>query len=623
MQALRILTQYSIWLLSQRVLLFDLFTFKRLLFVMYCYFAAVLFFASLIPRMTISSGVIPAICKSHKPNDNYSPVVVLGFAAAYFLFYITPSSNKLPLSYVTTVVIVRKQLLWKAELLLYSIQCLDLSLYFYSQLLISLSGDIEQNPGPNRNGVLKFCHWNLNSISAREQAKIPIIEAYNSIHHYDIFAISETMLNSTVHTDDIFIEGFSREIYRSENINNIRRGGVRIYYREGLSIRRRNDLELLSEIVCAEVSVARKKILFSVLYRSPSQSAEEFDEFISKLQTVVDKVRREDPYSFVLTGDFNCRSAQWWPLDDELPEGTALDDLIESNNLYQLIEEPTNTRGDCMTCFDLIITDQPNIFMDYGVHPSLNQHCQHQIVFGELNISLPSPPKYKRTVWDYSKSNILSIRNSLKETNWPSMFQGLSVDQRVELFTNRLHSTIKANIPSRVLSFNDKDPPWITRQVKTAIERKHRVFRKFMNSGRRQEEWENFKIVRNETSRKVANAKEEYFSNLGQKLSDPANGIKTFWSTMNRLINKKKNINVLPLLENGLFVTNIEAKTNIFNEYFVQMCSEASTGSTLHLLYQGIKSFLRGSLLQGRVFFNSFDLWIAKKLMVAMKFLLL
>ena len=253
-----------------RVLLFDLFTFKRPLFVMYCYFAAVLFFASLIPRVTISNGVIPANCKSHKPNDNYSPVVVLGFAAAYFFFYITSSSNKLPLSYVTKVFIVRKQLLWKAELLLYSIQCLDLSLYFYSQLLISLSGDIEQNPGPNRNGFLKFCHLNLNSISAREQAKIPIIEAYNSIHHYDIFAISETMLNSTVHNDDIFIEGFSREIYRSENINNIRRGGVCIYYREGLSIRRRNDLELLSEMVCAEVSVARKKILFSVLYRSPS-----------------------------------------------------------------------------------------------------------------------------------------------------------------------------------------------------------------------------------------------------------------------------------------------------------------------------------------------------------------
>ena len=38
-----------------------------------------------------------------------------------------------------------------------------------------------------------------------------------------------------------------------------------------LSIKRRTDLELLSEMVCAEVTVARKKVLFSVVYRSPSQ----------------------------------------------------------------------------------------------------------------------------------------------------------------------------------------------------------------------------------------------------------------------------------------------------------------------------------------------------------------
>jgi len=83
----------------------------------------------------------------------------------------------------------------------------------------------------------------LNSISARGQVKIPVIEAYNSVHRYDIFAISETMLNSTVHNDDIFIEGFSREIYRSDHVNNIRSGGVCIYYREGLAVHRRKDLE--------------------------------------------------------------------------------------------------------------------------------------------------------------------------------------------------------------------------------------------------------------------------------------------------------------------------------------------------------------------------------------------
>ena len=272
-------------------------------------------------------------------------------------------------------------------------------------------------------------------------------------------------------------------------------------------------------------------------------------------------------------GDFNCRSAQCWPPDDELPDGTALEELIETNDLYQLIDEPTNIRGKGMTCIDLIITDQPNLFMEYAVHPSLDEHCQHQIIFGELNISLPCPPPYKRTAWDYSKSDIQSIR---EQTDWPLIFQGLNTDQMVDVFTNKLYRMIKANIPSRILSFNDKDPPWITRQVKTAIKRKRRVFRKFMNGDRRPEDWQLFKTVRNETSRLVVNAKEMYYCNLGRQLSDPSNGITTCWSTMNRLIDKEKNINIPPLLENGLFVTNLEAKANVFNEFFVQMCTKFS-----------------------------------------------
>ena len=42
--------------------------------------------------------------------------------------------------------------------------------------------------------------------------KIPLIEAYNTVHHFDIFAVSETMLDTTVSNDDIFIGGLSKDI---------------------------------------------------------------------------------------------------------------------------------------------------------------------------------------------------------------------------------------------------------------------------------------------------------------------------------------------------------------------------------------------------------------------------
>ena len=56
----------------------------------------------------------------------------------------------------------------------------------------------------------------------------------------------------------------------------------------------------------------RKKVMFVAVYRSPSQNNEQFKVFIYKLQIMRDLLQREKPYSFIMTGDFNCRSAQWW-----------------------------------------------------------------------------------------------------------------------------------------------------------------------------------------------------------------------------------------------------------------------------------------------------------------------
>ena len=40
-------------------------------------------------------------------------------------------------------------------------------------------------------------------------------------------------------------------------------------------------------------------------------------------------------------------------------------------------------------------------------------------------------------------------------------------------------------------------------------------------------------------------------------------------------------MNIPPLLENGLCVSNLEQKTTIMNDYFVQQCSEIAIRSSL------------------------------------------
>ena len=60
---------------------------------------------------------------------------------------------------------------------------------------ILLSGDIEINPGPE---TLDFCCWNLNSIVAYDFIRVSLIEAYNSAFNYDLIAIVETHIDSTI-----------------------------------------------------------------------------------------------------------------------------------------------------------------------------------------------------------------------------------------------------------------------------------------------------------------------------------------------------------------------------------------------------------------------------------------
>ena len=136
------------------------------------------------------------------------------------------------------------------------------------------------------------------------------------------------------------------------------------------------------------------------MYRSPNQTNDQFEVFYNKLQDTLDQIKDAKPHCTILTGDFNCRSTQFWPGDTDSLKGIALDELIESNNMTQLIDQPTNLEPRGISCVDLIITDQPNLFVDYGIHSSLDNCCHHQIIYGKVHISIPSPSPYKRRMGD-------------------------------------------------------------------------------------------------------------------------------------------------------------------------------------------------------------------------------
>ena len=100
--------------------------------------------------------------------------------------------------------------------------------------VISLSGDLEINPGPKLNALnrcFSICHWNLTSISTYMFTKVSLLSAYSSVHKFDTICLSETYLNSEPPFNDKNLEITGYNLVREDQPSNSKRGGVCIYYK--------------------------------------------------------------------------------------------------------------------------------------------------------------------------------------------------------------------------------------------------------------------------------------------------------------------------------------------------------------------------------------------------------
>ena len=259
------------------------------------------------------------------------------------------------------------------------------------RLALIISGDIESNPGPENsyNQTLSLCHWNLNGIAANSFIKISLLEAYNTIHNFDLICISETFLDSDYSSDDhrLSLQGYA--MIRSDHPSNTKRGGVCIYYKEHLPFLRRNDMTFINECLVGEVKIKNSKYFVTCVYRSPNRSANETNIFLSGLEQTCSSIALESPLCSFVIGDLNAKSTNWWKEGTNNLCGSELYNITTLLGLSQLIKEPTNFElNRSPSCIDLIFTSQPNLVFECGIHPSLYNTCHHQIIYAKLSLKV-------------------------------------------------------------------------------------------------------------------------------------------------------------------------------------------------------------------------------------------
>ena len=227
----------------------------------------------------------------------------------------------------------------------------------------------------------------------------------------------ETFLNSSIETNDdrISIDGYN--LIRADHPSDSKRGGVCIYYKEHIPLIKRDDICTLDNCLVTEIRSQGEKCFLTCIYRSPSQSRDEFDDFCTKFDLLLSNINQEFPLCSIVTGDFNARCSRWWQNDITNSAGQEIDSLTLSAGYKQIIDKPTHIVNNSMSCIDLLFCTNQNTISNYGVDVSIFDKCHHNINFGKVNILVPLSLVYIREVWNYSQANVENIKYAISNVN--------------------------------------------------------------------------------------------------------------------------------------------------------------------------------------------------------------
>ena len=95
----------------------------------------------------------------------------------------------------------------------------------------------------------------------------------------------------------------------------------------------RPNLTALDKCLVCEIQNGSKPFFITVLYRSPSQSIEQFSLFKQRWEETIININDCSPTIVMYNGDFNVRNSEWWNGYSTNLQGTEHAELAAQYNL--------------------------------------------------------------------------------------------------------------------------------------------------------------------------------------------------------------------------------------------------------------------------------------------------
>ena len=367
---------------------------------------------------------------------------------------------------------------------------------------------------PYSNCNLSMLHLNLASLGLHKEELVTTLSLLD--FDFDIIALSETrIMCGRDPIFDVSLTGYNHYLTPTES----EKGGVIIYVKQNIDVKRRFDLEKkmyksreLESVFLEIVNKGKKNEIFGCVYRHPSMSIDDFNknifcEFIAKLSS-------QNKIAY-LCGDFNVDLLK---IDTDENIKTFYSSLT-SNLFVPHITLPTRITSHSQTLIDNIFSNDPNF--SQGVSGNFTfSISDHLAQFLVMPRNKNRPPKkhniQKRDLKKYDKTDLIA---DVININWHELLSVELADTNssYDIFNNKITEVLDKHIPLKKLNKKEmrlRAKPWITPDIVKLIKVRDRFLRKYIVA--KEPNYKNrlhthYKALRNQITANIKKSKKEYF----------------------------------------------------------------------------------------------------------------
>ena len=414
----------------------------------------------------------------------------------------------------------------------------------------------------SQGGQIKVTYLNLNSICVNNFCKVEDIKQHLKMSETLILGLGETKLDQNINDRDITINGF--QLLRKDF--NRRSGGVLVYLHNSLSYKRRADLEHVdTESIWIEILGRDISHTIGFYYRNFSQSHNEFNSFKDNLYTTLNNITHSQSPCTVL-GDFNCHNQLWDPHAITDNKGRDLKQICDGFNFLQLINEKTYFSGNHSTLVDLIFTNSVSHIMDSKVDDfCIEKHCSVSCILLADATAVNKP--FKRKIFNYECINVVGASSFFSNAFNTLNYEILNTDSLCNAITNILVTGTEMFTPSFTVNTNDQDLPWINNSILCKIKYCNACLRRYRKNPTT-DKLEHFKVARNQVTIMLKKAKEAYYIDLNNSLTNARTSNKKWHRLVNQFIKKGNKGRIPTLKSDNVLAHSSYDKANVLNSHF-------------------------------------------------------